>query len=143
MSQDNATNPNQQNKRAKVDSNASNPSESTTVSKSPKATAQAYIAAHVESLHYNVASILKKTGFSHIDLHHKLKAKKAKLEKMENDDEFYPRSTRIEFDLKASKKVAVLPDYIELQESTNVIIEKVKADLKSPLLQSSRWRLRF
>ena len=72
MNSDNATNANNSNKRAKVDLNVAPTSTPPSDSKPPKSVAQESITVHVESLHYHVAAILKKTAFDHINLVHKL-----------------------------------------------------------------------
>ena len=75
MNPDNATDATISNKRAKTDPNVAPTSNNPSASKTPKSVAQDYITAHVELLHFNIATILKKTGFDHINLVHKLQNK--------------------------------------------------------------------
>ena len=137
MNSDNATDATISNKRAKTDPNVAPTSNNPLASKTPKSVAQDYITAHVESLHFNIATILKKTGFDHINLVHKLQNKIRQHAKMELDPSLFPRSARIDFSLQASKKVEELQDYIQLKEDTNIYILSVKENLKARILATT------
>ena len=137
MNTDNATDATISNKRAKTDPNVAPTSNNPSASKTPKSVAQDYITAHVESLHFNIATILKKIGFDHINLVHKLQNKIRQHTKMELDPSLFPRSARIDFTLQASKKVEELQDYIQLKEDTNIYILSVKDNLKARILAAT------
>ena len=126
MSNNNTTDTqNSKNKQVWLDTLVSLPSE-TTPQQTPKVAAQEYIQAHVELLHNDIATILKKIGYIHTNLLHKLRNKIAQKERMKLDNELFPRSTRLAFTLRTSKKAEELSDYLELQEETDVYIDTVK-----------------
>ena len=112
MNMNTATDATTSNKRAKTDKNVVSTSTPPKDSKTPKSVAQEFIAAHVESLHHHVAAILKKTSFDHVNLVHKLLNKIGQKTKMDIDPSLFPRSARLDFTLKSSKKVEELPDFI-------------------------------
>ena len=75
MSNNNTTDTqNSKNKQVWLDTLVSLPSE-TTPQQTPKVAAQEYIQAHVELLHNDIATILKKIGYIHTNLLHKLRNK--------------------------------------------------------------------
>ena len=134
MNPDTATDENTRNVRAKTDLNVAPTSNDTSASKTPKSAAQAFISEHVESLNHHIATILKKVGFDHVNLTHKLLTKISQKAKMDLDPSLVPRSARLDFTLKASKKVEELPDYIQLKEETEIYIQAVKGNLKARIL---------
>ena len=142
MNTDTATDETNSNKRAKIDLNVVSTSTPPSDSKTPKSVAQEFITAHVESLHFHVAAILKKTSFAHVNLVHKLLNKINQKSKMELDPSLIPRSARLDFTLKSSKKVEELPDYIKLQEETNIYILAVKENLKARILLTTEMEIK-
>ena len=133
MNEETATDRDTRTKRAKTDPNVA-PLDNSSTSKTPKSQAQEFVSAHVESLHYHVATILTKIGFDHINLIHKLLNKINQKTKMELDPSLFPRSARIDFTIKSSKKVEELPDYIQLKEETEIYVREVKENLKARIL---------
>ena len=141
MNQDIATDATNSHKRAKTDFNVVSTSTPPTDSKTPKSVAQEYITAHVVSLHHHVAAILKKTSFDHVNLVHKLLNKISQKSKMVLDASLFSRSARLDFTLKSSKKVEELPDYIQLNEETNIYILAVKENLKARILMITEMEI--
>ena len=141
MNTETATDRDNGNKRARTDPNVVS-SENSSATKTPKSQAQAYISQHVESLHHNIATILKKVGFDHINLIHKLLGKTNQLLKMELDQSLIPRSARLDFTLKSSKKVEELPDYIQLKEETEIYIKAVKQNLKARIIVATKLEIK-
>ena len=143
MNLDNATAENTRNVRARTDPNVAPTSTNNSASMTPKSTAQAFVSEHVESLNHHIATILKKVGFDHINLTHKLLTKINQKSKMDLDPSLVPRSARLDFTLKASKKVEELPDYIQLKEETEIYILEIKGNLKTRILAVTEMEINF
>ena len=141
MSLETATDQDSRTKRAKTDLNVA-PLEKSSASRTPKSQAQDFISSHVESLHFHIATILKKIGFDHINLIHKLLNKIKQKTKMELDQSLIPRSARLDFTLKSSKKVEELPDYIQLKEDTEIYLRTVKENLKARILVATSLEIK-
>ena len=143
MNLDTATAENTRNVRARTDPNVAPTSTNNSASMTPKSTAQAFVSEHVESLNHHIATILKKVGFDHINLTHKLLTKINQKSKMDLDPSLVPRSARLDFTLKASKKVEELPDYIQLKEETEIYILETKGNLKTRILAVTEMEINF
>jgi hypothetical protein len=113
----------------------------TAAATSTKALASHQVKAYIVSLQQDIGSILKNLGLNHISLPAKALNKSFHISKMEDDEEFLPRSTRIEFSYKMLEKAEEKPEFIVFQEETiPLIIQIRKQKLKqrsSPQRRSS------
>jgi hypothetical protein len=73
----------------------------------PMVLADAFLCWSVASLPTGLATIIEKLGKEHIALFSKLDGKKAIYKKINDNEEFIPRSARIEFELSGSNRTTV------------------------------------
>jgi hypothetical protein len=96
------------------------------------------VKAYILSLQQDIGFILEKLGLSHISLQAKYLNKSFHIIKMEDDEEFIPRSARIEFSYKMSKKAEEQPEFIALQEETTPLIIQIQKQLKADVLTATK-----
>jgi hypothetical protein len=56
--------------------------------------------------------------------------------RMEQDDDYFPISARVDFKVKALKEAEELPEFIELQNEINALIKTHQQSLKLLLIKS-------
>jgi hypothetical protein len=108
---------------------------------SPKALADNQVKAYIVLLQQDIGSILEKLGLNHISLQAKALNKSFHITKMEDDEEFIPRSARIEFSYKMSKNAEEKPEFIALQEETIPLIVQIQKQLKRKVLAATKIEL--
>ena len=115
-------------KRTRFDESTLTTQSTTTISKrqSPKALALDYILGKTATLHPTIKNNLITLGTHHIELHMKAHAKANQKKRLLDDDDFIPRSARIEFKFKVSKEAEVDQEFQDLLETTNDIIGDCK-----------------
>ena len=137
-----ATNSNQSpNKRVRFDAtsaHAPNGDPLTATASTPKAIADSFITNHVVSLQPQLASILEKLGLQHLDLLHVFHNKKSQLTRMESNEEFIPRSARIEFKFHMSKNAEERPEFLALQEETDSHIATFRIFLRGQIIKATK-----
>jgi hypothetical protein len=144
MSRRNATNTNTSssspNKRVRFDAtSAPAPSgDPNTVKSTPLYVADTFIKNHIASLQPQLASILGKLGHQHVNLLHKLYNKKAQITRMESDEDFIPRSARIDFKFHMSKSAEERPEFLALQEETNNHIANFRMLLRRQIIKATK-----
>ena len=78
----------------------------------PKAASIQSVRAFSETLRKHLSPIFLSAGLSHIEHLHKWNTKCSQLQKMKDDGEFIPRSTRLcDFEFRVSKQVEASPEY--------------------------------
>jgi hypothetical protein len=145
MSRRTATNANQhsssQSKRVRFDATSApaSPGDTTpSVNNTPLFIADSFIKNHVASLQPQLASILGKLGHQHVNLLHKLHNKKAQISRMEGDEDFIPRSARIDFQFHMSKHAEERPEFLALQEETNSHIADFRKFLRQQIIKATK-----
>ena len=122
------------NKRVRFDATASNATSKQAASATPKALADAFVLAHVESLQPQLASILQKLGEQHISHLHKLHNKAKQIERMERDLDFIPQSARFEFTFHMSQAAETWPEFISLKADTESKLLDFRKYLKTQII---------
>ena len=102
---------------------------------SPKALALDFIQAKTGSLQPTITSTLLKLGTHHLELHMKAFHKATQKKRMMDDEEFIPRSARIEFTLMVAKEAEDDQEFIDIREATNEIITDCRKSLKAQILK--------
>jgi hypothetical protein len=110
----------------------------TRATQTPIALADSFVKKHVMSLQPQLASILEKLGLQHVALLHKLQNKKVQITRMEGDEEFIPRSARIDFGFHMSKRAEERPEFLALQEETNSHITDFRKFLRQQIIKATR-----
>ena len=106
--------------------------------KTPKALALACVQGTAASLHPQVQKIVENYGNQLIDLHHKLQQKNTQLSKMEKNNDFIPRSARINFEFYVRPTVEQSPEFTSIQSETTDLIKSFQLNLKSQIMKSMR-----
>ena len=57
---------------------------------------------------------------------------------MENNVDFFPRSTRFSFELNVSKDAALSTDFISLKEETSNLLEQMKNRFKTQVIKATK-----
>ena len=122
-------------KRTRFNATAVSPADRATT---PMAAAKQSLDVHCESLHPEIATILSKLGLERLQTFHKLSHKSTQVKKIEDDEEFIPRSARINFALSASKPVEQDAEYIRLAEETSDLVTNFQNELKTKILSVAK-----
>ena len=144
MSRRNATNTNSSssspNKRVRFDATSAPtpPGDTSAIKSTPLYVADTFIKNHIVSLQPQLASILGKLGHHHVSLLHKLHNKKAQITRMESDEDFIPRSARIDFKFHMSKTAEERPEFLALQEETNTHIANFRKLLRQQIIKATK-----
>ena len=131
---------NNSNKRVRFEEPSPMPSNSpsTTVqatNQSPKGVALTSVRTSVMSLRKHLSPIILKAGESHIDSLHKLLSKVRQFVKMEDDEEFIPRSARlVDFEFRTSKQVEDSPAFQAINAETITLVKEFRLALKSKIM---------
>jgi hypothetical protein len=128
-------------KRVRFDATSApaSPGDSTSpISNTPLFIADSFIKNHIVSLQPQLATILGKLGHQHVNLLHKLYNKKAQISRMEGDEDFIPRSARIDFQFHMSKHAEERPEFLALQEETNSHIADFRKFLRQQIIKATR-----
>ena len=112
------------NKRTRFDTTAHVPATEDTkdAATSPMSVASQHIRTHLTSLRPQIATILEKLAFAVLRLQAKQHNKQRQISKMESDAEFIPRSTRLKFELTASKTAELSMEFVALKDETLSLI---------------------
>ena len=103
----------------------------------PKASSLLSVRNFAATLQKHLSPIYLSAGISHIERLHSWTTKVRQYSKMEDDTEFIPRSARlVNFEFRVTKKVEVLPEFLEVQAATNVMIQDFRFDLKVKIMQT-------
>ena len=119
-------------KRTRLDASALTPADDKAIT--PMAAARQSLQTNCASLQPEIATILSKLGLERLQTLHKISHKKTQAQKIEDDDDFIPRSARVNFTLSASKLVEQDVEYTRLLDETSVIVTTFQAALKSKIL---------
>ena len=104
---------------------------------SPKGAAQAAVRAYAASLQDTLSPIILTAGEHFIDQVHKLIIKAVQPQKMNDDADFIPRSTRlVNFEFRVTKEVEVNPDFVVIKDDTTNLVNKFKQDLKTKIMET-------
>ena len=124
-------------KRVRIDPNAT----TGTSKKQPTApltTALNLIRTTAASLQPTLADIFTQHASQYVNQLANLANKVKQLEKMEQDTEFYPRSTRLQFTLHMSKQAEQHQDYQGLQEDMNLVLQQSKDNFKLLVIRATK-----
>ena len=122
-------------KRTRFDASALSPSDTAST---PMATARESLKTSVESLQPEIATILLRLGTDFLLCSHKKYIKSQQVKKIEDDEEFIPKSARVKFELKCSKLVEQDEEYISLAADTAIIVQTFQQDLRAKILSTSK-----
>eukprot|EP00957_Ditylum_brightwellii_P118308 9023417-Ditylum_brightwellii.AAC.1 len=92
----------------------------------PKALALDYILCKIALFHPTIKNNLIMLGTHHIELHMKAHANANQKKRLTDDEEFIPRSAKIEFTFKVSKEAEADQEFTDLLEMMSVIIRDCK-----------------
>ena len=106
--------------------------------KTPKALALACVTGTAASLHPQVKPIVETYGNRLIDIYHKLQQKNTQLSKMENNQDFIPRSARINFEFYVRPEVQRSEDFSSIQSTTTDLIKSFQLNLKEQIMKAMR-----
>ena len=122
-----------------ANSNASPSTLKTTVNLSPKGYTLSSIRSFTVTLRQHLSPIALKAGETHIDLLHKLLLKMRQLNKMDDDDDFIPRSARlVNFDFRVTKKVENNPEFLVIKADTDTLVQEFRLALKHKIMDTLR-----
>ena len=122
-------------KRTRFDASALSPSDTAST---PMATARESLKMSVESLQPEIATILLRLGTDFLVSSHKKYIKSQQVKKIEDDEEFIPKSARVKFELKCSKLVEQDEEHISLAADTAIIVQTFQQDLRAKILSTSK-----
>jgi len=106
---------------------------------SPKGCALSSIRNFVVTLRHYLSPIVQQAAESHTDLLHKLMTKTAQHKKMEDENDFIPRSARlINFDFRVTKKVENSPEFLAIKTETDTLVLEFKMNLKQKIMDTLR-----
>ena len=123
------------NKKTRIDPQATNQENK---NKAPLEVAVEQITVHVASLQSQLATILGRAAKSHLTSLSKLHHKKIQLTKMEEDNDFVPRSARLQFTLKASKLTEQSDELTTLQDETKTLVGEFQTSLKEKIVKATK-----
>ena len=105
----------------------------------PKGMALNSVRTFASTLRDTLSPIILNAGETHITLLHKWTTKVRQLKKMEDDDEFIPRSARlVNFDFRVSKEVENSEEFKTVNAETQIIIQDFRIDLKVKVMATLR-----
>ena len=105
---------------------------------SPLTCAEATIISSSSSLHLGIANLLQSLGKDFVKAMHELQVKCNKITKMEDDSEYQPISTRINFKLQAMDAIKDTEGFNDLQAKVDDTLSKLKMDLKSHIIECAK-----
>jgi len=109
------------------------------VNQSPKGCAISSIRTFSMTLRKHLSPIVQKAGETHIDLLHKLMSKNTQLNKMDDDDDFIPRSARlVNFEFRVTKKVENHPEFRVIKTDTDTLVHEFRLALKQKIAETLR-----
>ena len=124
-------------KRVRIDPNATTGT-SKKQPRAPHTTALNLIRTTAASLQPTLADIFTQLESKYVNQLASLANKVKQLEKMEQDTEFYPRSTRLQFTLHMSKQAEQHQDYQGLQEDMNRVLQQSKDNFKLLVIRATK-----
>ena len=87
---------------------------------------------YASTLRKHLSPIFLNAGETNINLTHSWTSKVRQLKKMEDDDEYLPRSTRnVDFDFRVTKQVEDTEEYKSINVETQIIMNDFRLNLKS------------
>ena len=103
----------------------------------PKGIALKSVRSFAATLRKHLAPIIINAGESHVDLLHKWTTKVRQLKKMEDDDDFIPRSARmVNFEFRVPKAVEVTEEFISINAETNILTNNFRLSLKEKVMET-------
>ena len=111
--------------------------------KTPKALAIASVEGHVASLHPQVSKIILSYTNKLIDLFHKLKQKETQLTKMNENEDFIPRSARVNFEFYLRPEIRQTDEFGIIQSETIDLIKTFQYGLKAQVVKTMKLDVDF
>jgi len=110
----------------------------------PKGIALQSIRVFAVTLRKHLQPIIIHAGESHVDILHKWATKVRQHKKMEDDDEFIPRSARmVNFEFRVSKEVEESEEFNRIQKDTDIIINDFRLSLKEKVQETLGLEIRL
>jgi hypothetical protein len=122
-------------KRTRFDVSALTPADKAIT---PMAAARQSLHAHCALLQPEISTILSKLGLERLQTLHKFSHKEIQEKKIEDDDNFMPRSARVNFSLSASKLVEQDAEYTRFSDETTAIVTTFQAALKTKIIEFAK-----
>ena len=123
------------NKRVRFTEPSSEPSpilKNTGKTLTPKGIALHSIRTYALTLRKHLSPIILNAGETNINLTHSWTSKVRQLKKMEDDDDYLPRSTRnVDFEFRVTKQVEDTEEYKSINAETQIIMNDFRLTLKS------------
>ena len=104
----------------------------------PLARAEEHISSTLQSLQPGLAAILLDHSKAHLKRLHKLHNKSLQIQKMERDNDFFPRLTRFEFQLHCTKATEQREGYTTLQEKVKTSLTEMKQTFKTYVIDATK-----
>jgi hypothetical protein len=104
----------------------------------PKSIAIDLISQHCETLQPKLADMLRKAGISHINAMIKEHNKLIQIAKLKNDENFFPNSISLQFELKATKEIKEDPEFTALDEKAHKVILTYKKEMRKVILATAQ-----
>ena len=111
--------------------------------KTPKALALASVEGHAASLHPQVSKIVLSYANKFIDTSHKLQQKELQLSKMVDNEDFIPRSARINFEFYLRPEIKQTDDFAVIQSNTTDLIKTFQYALKSQITETMKLDIAY
>ena len=84
----------------------------------PRALEESFLQGYIEALHPQVSAVLKKIGIDFIKILTKKYNKSKQIQKMNENEDFFPKSARSGFKLFLSPRALLKVEYAELEKQT-------------------------
>ena len=128
------------NKRLRFDTSVRSPDDEAVT---PLAAAKKTLATHCASLQPQIASLLLRLGQQHLSYLHRIWSKQRQISKLENDEQFIPRSARVQFVLTSSKLAEKDEEYLRLRDDTAILVLNFQKELKRKIVSTSKLESRL
>ena len=128
------------NKRLRFDTSVRSPDDEAVT---PLAAAKKTLATHCASLQPQIASLLLRLGQQHLSYLHRIWSKQQQISKLENDEQFIPRSARVQFVLTSSKLAEKDEEYLRLRDDTAILVLNFQKELKRKIVSTSKLESRL
>jgi hypothetical protein len=131
------------NKQAKTDKSASVPTKDTPRLPTAMEAAKNCILQHIATLKPTLQTIFEEVATDHNKILVKAENKRFHISKMEDEEDFIPRSARIKFDFNVSKKADELPEFKQLKGTNEETLIDFQKTLKADIIAATRLELKI
>ena len=90
---------------------------------------------HVASLHPYVTKLITPYAEKHVNLFAKLEHKKIQVDRMSKDNDFIPRSARVNFEFYVRPQISEMDDFTVIKDETTRMIDDFQQNIKSQIVR--------